>query len=195
MKLQVALVVFTLGTALFGQEPASHFVLNPSKPYVYIQFDHVGPRTPISKGEGNVGLWLRIVNNCREPILVPTFGLPSGDPDPGAVVLDEIVPDAVTTYVVPGGVPLAGGSAKPEKSPPEGYSAEVFSMTRVLPGKNLLFSVPLDHVMGDWFMRVRVALDVNKPGVGRGPYTYLEFLATQIPPGALPNGFAGKANK
>ncbi len=27
------------------------FVLNPEKPYVYLQFDHVGPRKPLRAGE------------------------------------------------------------------------------------------------------------------------------------------------
>lgn len=189
------LLAIAIGANLFGQQTAPSFVLNPSKPYVYIQFDHVGPRTPIQEGEGNVGLWLRIVNNCRQPILVPTHGLPSGDPDPGAVVLDEIVPNVVTkqvwanygTGIVPGGAPPEGSTAKPEMRPPRGYSAdaEVFSMTRVLPGKNLLFSVPLNHVSNQWFMRVRVVLDVNGPSVAPKPRTDLEFFDFQIPPGAL----------
>jgi hypothetical protein len=186
MRFGMFLLALAFGANLHGQQLVPDFVLNPSKPYLYIQFDHVGPRTPIQEGEGNVGLWLRIVNNCREPILVPTFGLTTGDP--GVGVLDEIVPNVVTTSVVPGGVPLAGGSAKPEKRPPEGYSAEVHSMTRVLPGRELLFSVPLNHVSDQWFMRVRVVLDVNRPTVWPRPYTYLEFLDFQIPPAGADPG-------
>jgi hypothetical protein len=158
----------------------SDFVLNPAKPYVYLQFDHVGPRKPLRDGEGNVGLWLRIVNNCREPITVPTFGLTSGDP--GVGVFDEIIPDMLTTSVTAD--PSGTAPAAPIR-PPEGYSAEVFSMTHILPGKDLLFSVPLNHVSNQWFMRIRFILDVDKPSLGTGPYTYLEFFETQIPPGAL----------
>jgi hypothetical protein len=151
---------------------------------VYLQFDHVGPRKPLRNGESNLGLWLRIVNNCREPITVPTFGLTSGDP--GVGVLDEIVPDTPTLSVAPDSSETT--PAAPSQ-PPEGYSAEVFSMTRVLPGRDLLFSVPLSHVSDQWFMRIRFILDVGKPNLGAGPYTYLQFFKTQIPPEALiPNG-------
>lgn len=168
----------------------SDFVLNASKPYVYLQFDHVGPRKPLRQGEGNLGLWLRIVNNCRAPITVPTFGLTSGDP--GVGVLDEVVPDIVTTLVSrdSGDLNLAGVRtsqeipANPQNRLPQGYSAEVYSMTRILPGQDLLFSVPLNHVGRNWFLRVRFVLDVDKPSLGTGPYTYLNFFKTQIPPDA-----------
>jgi hypothetical protein len=191
LKLWAFLLAFTLCATMQGQQPMSDFVLNPSKPYVYLQFDHVGPRKPLREGEGNVGLWLRIVNNCREPITVPTFGLSSGDP--GVGVLDEVVPDILTMSVTAdsGGINVSEGAAStavpvsPKNSPPQGYSAEVSSMTRVLPGKDMLFSVPLNHVSDKWFMRVRFVLDVNKPSVGTGPYTYLDFFKTQIPPGTL----------
>jgi hypothetical protein len=187
LKLHAFLLVFTFCATMQGQQPMTDFVLNPSKPYVYLQFDHVGPRKPLHEGEDNVGLWLRIVNNCREPITVPTFGLPPGDP--GVGVLDEVVPDILTTSVSADsdGIDLSEGSTStaapvsPKDRPPQGYSAEVFSMTRVLPGKDLLFSVPLNHVSNKWFMRVRFILDVDKPSLGTGPYTYLNFFKTQIP--------------
>ena len=193
MKLQVFLLAFTFFATMQGQQPISDFVLNPSMPYVYVQFDHVGPRKPLREGEGNVGLWLRIVNNCRVPITVPTFGLTSGDA--GVGVFDEVVPDTLKTSVSADsdGNDLSRGSistpapVNPKDNPPQGYSDEVFSMTRVLPGKDLLFSVPLNHVSDRWFMRVRFVLDVNKPSVGTGPYTYLEFFKPQIPHAALAN--------
>jgi len=127
---------------------------------------------------------------------VPTFGLTSGDA--GAGVLDDVVPDEMSMKVItePAELKFSEGNST-EVSPkssadqakvihPPGYSAEVSSMTRILPGKELLFSVPLDHVSDAWFMRVRFVLDVNKPGVGAGPYTYLDFFKSQIPPSALP---------
>ena len=184
MKFQTCLIMFVLAfcARMFGQEPISDFVLNPSRPYVYVQFDHVGPRKPLRGGEGNVGLWLRIVNNCRVPITVPTFGLTTGDP--GVGVLDEVVPDnpRMSVSAEPDvinlseegssrGNPSKATPVNPKNNPPRGYSAEVFSLTRVRPGKDLLFSVPLNHVSDNWFMRVGFVLDVNKPSVGTGPYT------------------------
>jgi hypothetical protein len=186
MKLQVLFLTLSFYTTIQGQQSMPDFVLNSAKPYVYLQFDHVGPRKPLQAGEGNVGLWLRIVNNCREPITVPTFGLTSGDP--GVGVFDEVIQNVVTTGVMDTSEIDLSDSSSPARTavhPPQGYSAEVFSMTRVFPGKDLLFSVPLNHVDDQWFMRVRFVLDVNKPSLGTGPYTYLEFFNTQIPPGAL----------
>jgi hypothetical protein len=176
---------FALCSRLVGQEPIPNFVLNPSMPYVYVKFDHVGPRKPLHEGEGQVGLWLRIVNNCRVPIKVPTFGLTTGDP--GVGLLDEVVSDAVTVSVSsePEELNLSTDRASTAISHPQGYSAEVFSMTRILPGKDILFSVPLNHVSDQWFMRVRFVLDVDKPSLGTGPYTYLNFFKGQIPPSAL----------
>jgi hypothetical protein len=187
MKLQTCLMIFAVAfcTHLIGQQPISDFVLNPSMPYVYVKFDHVGPRHPLREGEGQVGLWLRIVNNCRVPIKVPTFGLTTGDP--GVGVLDEVVSDVLTTSVSaePDELNPSAAGASVSSSHPQGYSAEVFSLTRVLPGKDLLFSVPINHVSDNWFMRVRFVLDVDKPSVGTGPYTYLNFFKTQVPLGAL----------
>jgi hypothetical protein len=54
-------------------------------------------------------------------------------------------------------------------------------VTRVLPGQSLLFSVPRNHVSRDWFMRVKFIPDVNKPSVGFGPLTELDFFNEQIP--------------
>ena len=173
---------------MHGQQPSSDFVLNPAKPYVYIQFDHIGSRKPLRKGENDTGLWLRIVNNCRVPITVPTFGLTSDAP--GAGVLDEVIPSEVPMAIIADAEPIATeasqkAGADKARVAPQGYSAEVYSMTRILPGKELLFSVPLNHVGDAWFMRVRFVLDVNKPSVGTGPYTYLEFFKFQISPSAL----------
>ena len=186
MRLQTCLVMFAFAfcARLIGQQPISDFVLNPSMPYVYVKFDHVGPRKPLREGEGQVGLWLRIVNNCRVPIKVPTFGLTTGDP--GVGVLDEVVSDAVTVSVSSEPDELNPSTDRTAASShPQGYSAEVSSMTRILPGKDILFSVPLNHVSDQWFMRVRFVLDVDKPSLGTGPYTYLNFFKGQIPPSVL----------
>jgi hypothetical protein len=194
MKLQMLLFACAVCALAQGQQPISGFVLNSAKPYVYLQFDHVGPRKPLRDGESNIGLWLRIVNNCRAPISVPTFGLTSGDA--GVGVFDEVVPDVMNAVVInSGAIDLSEGSASSSAPihPPRGYSAEVFSTTRVLPGKDLLFSVPINHVGDQWFMRVRFVLDVNKPSVGTGPYTYLEFSKTELPPGVTKNSGRGDA--
>jgi hypothetical protein len=55
-------------------------VLNKSKPIVYFELDHIGPRPPVEDGELNRGLWLRLVNNSVVPIEVQPMGT-STDPE------------------------------------------------------------------------------------------------------------------
>ena len=96
MKILVLLLAFSVLPLLaqnMRQDPMdvqTRFVIDPNcKPYVYLEVDHVGPRTPKGKGEPEVGIWLRLRNNSRLPIIVSTFGGPPGSPDCG--VMDEVV--------------------------------------------------------------------------------------------------------
>jgi hypothetical protein len=73
------------------------FVVDKSKPYVYLRFDHVGPRKPVQDGEGNVGLWIRVVNNCRIPIVLQSFSMPPGTA--GVGLFDEVVENEPTLQV------------------------------------------------------------------------------------------------
>jgi hypothetical protein len=205
----VLVLVFLTGSA-FGQSSSSDFVLDGSKPFAFLKFDHVGPRKPLGNEEGNLGIWLRVVNNCRFPIRVPTFG-----DDPGVGVLDQVIvikPGLVITADVPiemgpawnptividgEGTHIVAEPALPKtkppapaievENPPEGYwdtMSELHSAARVLPGHDLLFSVPMNHVGPGWFLRVGVFLDVSMPKAGEGPYIELDFSRWQIPPDA-----------
>jgi len=71
----------------------STFLIDPSKPYVYIEVDHVGPRKPLRDSEPNTGLWLRLKNNCRVPIVVMVLGAPPNAGGELLSVADEVVPD------------------------------------------------------------------------------------------------------
>lgn len=185
------LLLFAIAVIASAQTRDRDFVLDASKPYVYLQFDHIGPRKPIQAGEPSMGLWLRIVNNCVVPIRIGTFSLPTGEV--GIGVLDEVVPEAgggVRIAADDGAVPIEpilpqGGTDKPRPTPkaiiPEGYSAEVHSTTTIAPGGSILFSAPSNHVGPAWFMRIRFTLAVSRPEVGGGPYSYLDFFEGQIP--------------
>ena len=187
MKKTIFALVFVV-TGMYAQTADTRFILDETKPYVYLKFDHVGPRKPLQAGEGSQGLWLRIVNNCKVPIGVKTYGVTSGDP--GAGVFDEVIPikQGFSVQADSAEIPLAQEKSQPpvqkknkKQRIPQGYSAELSSVTRVLPGQSLLFSVPRNHVSRDWFMRVKFILDVNKPSVGSGPLTELDFFNEQIP--------------
>jgi hypothetical protein len=182
------LVAFLLGLALNAapqNKDAQSFVLDRSKPYVYLKFDHVGPRKPLRTGEGDTGLWLRVVNNCRLPIVLESFSMPPGEA--GVGLMDEVV-DAeriLQIYASPGeGREIQGQRRlRKSKTKPEGYSSETAGAVRVQPGEDILFSVPVNHVDESWYMRIRFALDLDKSSVAVGPFTYLPFYEWDIPKG------------
>jgi hypothetical protein len=185
---KLACILLLAVASMYAQSPDTSFVLDGTKPYVYLQFDHVGPRKPLHEGEPSTGLWLRIVNNCKVPISVRSYGVTTGDVGTG--VFDEIIPvqPVFTVQAESGEIPLSTDEKPTQKTAdepsakmPVGYSAELSSATLVQPGKSLLFSVPRNHVSRDWFLRVKFALAVSKPSVGTGPFTELDFFNEQIP--------------
>jgi hypothetical protein len=69
-----------VGTLLPAKES---FVIDSSKPYAYVEFDHIGRRTPARDKEVAEGIWLRLVNNSPAPIKVRVFDLGAGEPGVG----------------------------------------------------------------------------------------------------------------
>lgn len=72
---------------------ATTFVIDASKPYVYLEIDHVGPRKPIREGEPNVGIYLHLTNNCALPLVIVKFGSSLADPKAAITIQDEVVPN------------------------------------------------------------------------------------------------------
>jgi hypothetical protein len=143
MRILLALII-TLGALLLPTAYAQKapFVRDASKPYAYLQFDHVGKRKPIRSEESTEGLWLKFVNNSNVPIEVGSFD--PGTSDAGIGLVDEVVP-----YSNPG---VRSQSVKP----PEGYSGEVYSSMTVQPGDAVLFCVPREQVSKQWYLRVQL---------------------------------------
>ena len=68
------------------------FLIDTSKPYVYLEVDHVGTRRPLRKGEPSTGIWLHLKNNCKLPIVVVALG--GSEAPKGTLILeDEVVPN------------------------------------------------------------------------------------------------------
>ena len=61
--------------------------IDATKPYIYLVFDHIGPRKPLRIAEPDEGIWLQLVNNSKYPISV----LAASD---WAWVSDQVIPDA-----------------------------------------------------------------------------------------------------
>jgi hypothetical protein len=182
-RLSVLFFLLLVANAFAQNRSTQDFVIDQSKPYVYLKFDHIGPRKPIQNGESNTGLWLRVINNCRIPIAFQSFSMPPGVP--GLGLMDEVVENEpmLQTYSTPeeGRETQRREKLRKLKHKPKGYSSETAGVVRVQPGTDVLFSVPLNHVDDDWYMRVKFALELDKSSVSVGPFTYLPFYEWDIP--------------
>jgi hypothetical protein len=161
-------VLLILAEQASAQKPYA-FVVDASKPYVYLAFDHVGRREAAREGESPQGLWLRLINNCRVPIEVVTHDLGTGDPGVG-----------IKYYVV------AVGGIVDDPTPdarPRGYSLHVGFSVVIQPGASLLFSVPRDHVSKWWYLQTRLEFALPSPGPGFGshPFGTASFSWEEIP--------------
>lgn len=170
------LLLLLLTATTVAQKSTAPFLLDTNKPYVYLTFDHVGERTPVFEGESRQGVWLRFVNNCRIPVTIGSFD--PGNHDPGTGVLHEVV-------TIPkrgsGGIPASAETRSEDSGKaPEGYTSEVYSRMTVQPGKSVLFSVPLEHLSPNWYLRVRFSLAVSSSKVGDQPYSYADFRWDQL---------------
>jgi hypothetical protein len=100
---KIPFVAFCLLTSLLnaagaGTKVASSvesFLIDPSKPYVYLEVDHLGPRKPLRDGEPDTGIWLRLKNNCTLPVVVIASGVPTESAGEALWVWveDEVVPN------------------------------------------------------------------------------------------------------
>lgn len=183
MLLRVCVILTFAVQVTAAQGVSKSFVIDASNPYVYLKFDHVGRRVPLSLSEPHEGLWLRLVNNCRVPVVVTLY---NSGPD-GLALFDEIIPAGPSISPAmgegtmgPDGQPIEH-QKEPEGKPPQGYSAEVSSTTSIQPGKSLLFSVPIDHVSLYWYLEVRVTLTPPDSHEVSEPETPLSFHWSDIP--------------
>ena len=187
------LIVFIL---LFGASAHSQdqnqldFVIDHSQPYAYLKFDHIGPRTPHQDGEIGTGLWLKVVNNCRVPIVFRASGGLPGDKE--ATLEDEVVEDEHIMQIIYSDQEMKEYERDLKlrkerlRHKPQGYSFEVSGVATVQPGKELLISFPLNHVDEYWFLRVKFALDLGRSPLAVGPFTYLPFYKWNLPQSEKP---------
>jgi len=93
--LSVCLSLSAAGKDGGGQErqvDIRHFLIDPSKPFVHLEMDRIGPREPLRDGEPNEGIFVRLRNNCQLPIVV--IELKTSAKESGTVIgmADEVVP-------------------------------------------------------------------------------------------------------
>lgn len=86
---------FNNGQAIKGDgQDYPQFLIDVSKPYAYLEVDHVGPRKPVRDNEPDVGIWLRMKNNCRLPIAVVAVETQAKNGRDGIILENKIVPNA-----------------------------------------------------------------------------------------------------
>jgi hypothetical protein len=73
------------------------FLIDPLKPFVYLEVSHLGPRKPLDDSEPNSGIWLGLVNNCRLPIVVIASQKSDERTGEPLWVADEVVPNRPPT--------------------------------------------------------------------------------------------------
>lgn len=142
------------------------FYLDADKPGVYIQLLRSGPRPPRFSTEGPTGMWLRLRNNLKVPILLYA-GAAANDATPWQRVKDQQVSyfkegaEVSACYDVEG-VPLLTTREKPGSIevnvPVRAHSPEQAPITSCLwfptdtnlislaPGGSVVFSVPENFV-------------------------------------------------
>lgn len=157
---------------------SSDFVINRSRPFVYLKTDHVGQGEPRSEDEPGLRVWLRLVNNCRVPIIVHTFGVPEGSPRYEQGVMYEVVANppvfgGVQMYMPspstphqPHGVTEPKEQSAPTQTEsdetPSGYMFHVGSFQSLAPGEQVLFSVPANHFDSRWHIEIPIEFDLPK---------------------------------
>jgi hypothetical protein len=204
------------------QVPASisDFRLDPSRPFVYLEFDHRGPRRALRDDEPTTGIWLRLKNNSRMAILVMTLEVPRNGQIEVTSVVDEVVPDArgcgngedarSTGILARSGTQemtdifrfpnrteaeiraLEDAYRKPSCNlqsemilrRPHGYNSgtEPVSpkLTEIAPGRELLFSLPSNHVSEFWHVEIPFRLALPNESRIRPPYSHVAFYEEDL---------------
>src|SRR5215475_5953418 len=75
--------------AAIAQNLGGGFVLDKSRPFAYLAFDHIGTAKPNSDGDSPKRIYLRIVNNCQIPLVLKAQ---REEGQPEAILEDEVLP-------------------------------------------------------------------------------------------------------
>jgi len=185
------------------------FVIDSNREFVYLKFDHVGKGLRRREDEPEMRVWLRFVNNCNVPVELRSFGVPEGSlpgeagimdvvvEDPPRLMIDSEPPPPLSASVFPAlesaSQPSRSESApKPDiqkqpEGPPAGYWFELGSLKIVRPGRELLFSIPVNQLGTKWHIQIPFEFEVPKgkvprdPSVGGLPEMYLSYSLYDLP--------------
>ena len=165
----IGIALLTIGAFQIESQTTAKLALDATKPIIYVKFDHAGPRQPVQEGEPSKGLWLRLVNNSVIPIVVRANGSAT---DETMTLLQDVV-------IAKGGrIPKSG---RVREKMPSGYASDTGSILSIDPGKDLIFSVPRNHVSPSWYMQVPFQFSLSPVKEGVQPICYAEFTWEDLP--------------
>lgn len=163
--LSAALILCSFSGALSAQMRKSKLPedvrLKKDSPTVYVTFDRVAKREPLRAGESNQGIWLRLHNNTRWPIVLKMNAVPAEYGDAG--LFYEVLSER--RVIVDGG-------------------CHVCSTNRLSPGRSLLFSLPREVLTKGEAIRVSFSYSWEDPDdvfAGREPEHYVYFYRSRLP--------------
>jgi len=210
--LTLAIIVCGAIAPSFPQKPqsSSKFVIDTNREFVYLKFDHLGKGIKRWDSEPEMRIWLRFVNNCNVPIMLRAYSAPEGSPREEIGVMDQVVKDPppfmqvvtdeedvpgpkVWTSLEPADLPAqAPPVAKPRSSdepatPPPDYWFELGSQLTVRPGKEVLFSIPVNQLGKKWHVEIPFEFEVPEgkiprdPNIGGQPEMHLYYSIYDLP--------------
>jgi hypothetical protein len=148
---------------------ADSFRIDNRRPYIYLQFEHEATGVERTENEPKMRFWFRLVNNCRVPIKISTFGVPKGSPANEVGVMYEVVLNTKTGGVsseVP--LPTSESATEPRDSAiPRGYMFEVGSSTDIPPGSSIQFSIPVNHLSRRWHIEIPYTFGLKDASIPR----------------------------
>lgn len=174
--LLLALGVITI-SARAQSTPKVEFVIDPNHQYVYLKFDHIGPGIRRDRHESATRVWVSLINNCNVPIVVSENGTPDGSPKDERQIMYRVVPTIMPEPILTFSPNVLDDDRKKMERPksangssekiPRGYMEEVGSTEIVAPGKGILFSIPLNHLVEKrWHVEIPYTFDLPR-GKGR----------------------------
>jgi hypothetical protein len=163
------MLLAAMGISMAQSQTPGKLALDSAKPIVYIEFDHAGPREPVEQDEPARGLWLRLVNNSVVAIEVETM-------DTATQGKLTLLPDVITP--IERRIPRSGVG---REKMPSGYAPGMGVARTIAPGKDIVFSVPANHVSPNWYMQVPFHFSLAPVKEGEQPICYAAFTWENLP--------------
>ena len=146
------------------QPRTQSILLDPTMPGAFVSVEKIGPREPVSQGEGRMGIWLLLHNNYRFPIEIPTYSI------------DEN-----------GGLGVVYDTDSEESEVPSSAAArnhiDAFGISQLKPGHTLSFSVPIEDIPESGSLRIHFNFVGENRATkgGPAPVHFAVFYGTAVP--------------